>query len=102
MRLADSLLDLPHPEAVKFVEFSPDGSLVVTASVDGTARLERGERALLSTLPHRDAVVVAHFSPDGGRWSRRPWTGQRGSGSAHRTARDRWAASPGPRDFRAV
>ena len=48
--------------------FSPDGSLVLTASGDHTARIWRtgtGER--VETLRHRGPVTDASFSADGSR-----------------------------------
>ena len=58
-----------HTGPVTSVRFSPDGSTVVTASRDGTARLwDAGSGALLRTLRgHFGAVADAAFSPDG-RW----------------------------------
>ena len=49
--------------------FSPDGSRVVTASRDKTARLwDAKTGAALATLSgHTDVVNSAVFSPDGGR-----------------------------------
>ena len=49
--------------------FSPDGSRIVTASADKTARLWDGKTgAPLATLAgHEDVVSSATFSPDGGR-----------------------------------
>lgn len=51
-----------------FVRFSPDGSRLLTASVDGTAAVcnaQTGERLL--TLPHGGPVVFARWSPDAQR-----------------------------------
>ena len=49
--------------------FSPDGSRIVTASRDNTARLwDAKTGAALATLSgHTDAVTSAAFSPDGSR-----------------------------------
>ena len=49
--------------------FSPDGTKVVTASDDGTARVwetTRGE-SLVTLIGHEDVVNSAAFSPDGTR-----------------------------------
>ncbi|HYO52448.1 hypothetical protein [Archangium sp.] len=49
--------------------FSPDGSRVLTASLDSTARLwDSRSGQLLATLKgHEDRVRSAGFSPDGSR-----------------------------------
>jgi WD40 repeat protein len=60
---------LRHQDAVRSAAFSPDGSRVVTASADNTARIwdaATGE-PLTSPLAHQDAVTSAAFSPDGTR-----------------------------------
>ena len=56
-----------HTERVNCVTFSPDGSLLATASQDRTVRLWRvADGALLRTLrAHRDYVLRVAFSPDG-------------------------------------
>ncbi|MGB7100089.1 MAG: WD40 repeat domain-containing protein, partial [Xanthobacteraceae bacterium] len=58
-----------HADRVNVAAFSPDGSRVVTASSDNTARLWDGTTgAALATLAgHTDRVVSAAFSPDGSR-----------------------------------
>ena len=56
---------LPSKAAVRSVSFSRDGSLLATASDDGTARIWRANGALLHTLRHRGPVVSAVFNPDG-------------------------------------
>jgi len=58
-----------HTRQVSSARFSPDGSLAVTASRDGTARIwDAGSGALLHTLiGHFRAVNDAEFSADG-RW----------------------------------
>jgi len=50
-------------------EFSPDGRIIVTASVDQTARLWDAFTGKPISLPllHPQPVYVAAFSPDGGR-----------------------------------
>lgn len=56
-----------HTDRTRGVAFSPDGTLVATASFDGTARLwradGRGSAAVLRG--HSDHVHFANFSPDG-------------------------------------
>ena len=49
--------------------YSPDGTRVVTASVDGTARVWDAAtgQPLTSSLAHQGWVVSAAFSPDGRR-----------------------------------
>jgi serine/threonine-protein kinase len=58
-----------HADAVTFVEFSPDGRRVVTASYDGTARVWDAltGQPLTPPLPHENGVAQARFSPDGQR-----------------------------------
>ncbi len=58
---------LVHQDSVRAVTFSPDGSLLVTATLDGTAQfwqVETGNR-LGAALPHGVSVWGAQFSPDG-------------------------------------
>ncbi|MGH9841450.1 MAG: AAA-like domain-containing protein, partial [Blastocatellia bacterium] len=55
--------------ANKIVDFSPDGTRIVTAGLDGTARLwsaETGE-AIGQPMRHEYAVLAVAFSPDGRR-----------------------------------
>ena len=49
--------------------FSPDGSRIVTASADRTARVWDAQTgaALTSFSGHTNQVVTASFSPDGSR-----------------------------------
>jgi WD40 repeat protein len=56
---------LPSRRAVRTVAFNRDGSLVLTASTDGTARLWRADGSLLHILAHRGPVTSATFSRDG-------------------------------------
>jgi WD40 repeat protein len=57
-----------HTEWVRSATFSPDGTRIVTASEDGTARVWDLQGKLLATLQgHTDWVYSASFSPDGTR-----------------------------------
>ena len=58
-----------HSGAVNSAAFSPDGQRVVTASVDGTARLwdAATDLSLVVLSGHDGAVNSAAFSPDGQR-----------------------------------
>jgi WD40 repeat protein/serine/threonine protein kinase len=58
---------LRHEGAVRMANFSPEGSKVVTASDDGTARVWDAltSRPLTPPLRHGDLVRGAVFSPDG-------------------------------------
>ena len=47
--------------------FNQDGSRVITAALDGTARLWSGEGAALGELQHRGRVLSASFNHDGSR-----------------------------------
>jgi WD40 repeat protein len=59
---------LQHDDGVNFAEFSPDGSLLVTAGEDAAARVwEASTGTLLFTLKHQSSVTEARFSSDG-RW----------------------------------
>jgi WD40 repeat protein len=54
-----------HTDGVNHAAFSPDGTRIVTASNDGTARLWNLEGRLLATLTgHTDVVHHAAFNPD--------------------------------------
>lgn len=57
-----------HLKPVNSVSFSPDGSLLASASDDGTVRLWGADgRSLKSLEGHRDRVYSVSFSPDG-KW----------------------------------
>src|SRR5262249_12450630 len=66
---AGPLLTLHHADAVRRVQFSPDGRLLATASADTTAALwdaSTGQRR--HTLKgHREVLLGLSFSPDGSR-----------------------------------
>jgi hypothetical protein len=61
--------ELRHSDVVRSAAFGPDGELVVTGSVDGTARLgdARTGTVVGEPLQHGDVVWSAAFSPDGTR-----------------------------------
>jgi WD40 repeat protein len=61
--------DRPDPIDIERNEFSPDGSLLLTASTDHTVRLWDTTTGLPISRPlvHADEVNQAHFSPDGKR-----------------------------------
>lgn len=56
-----------HRAAVEDVEFSPDGSALITASFDGKVRIWGSETGaeLAEPMTHRVGVSEAHFRPDG-------------------------------------
>ncbi len=62
------VLRVRHDRAVTAAELSPDGERLLTASVDGTARLWRvRDGAPLGVMRHGGAVASAAFSPAGDR-----------------------------------
>jgi WD40 repeat protein len=58
-----------HTSSVRGAAFSPDGTRVVTASNDNTARIwdAKTGASLVTLVGHTDVVVSAAFSPDGTR-----------------------------------
>jgi eukaryotic-like serine/threonine-protein kinase len=70
-----NLFDNRHHVVV--VDFSPDGSLLLTGCGDGTARLwEAGTGRLIREFAgHQDHVHGLSFSPDGGRIATASWDG---------------------------
>jgi WD40 repeat protein len=63
---ARTLVRLGHDGPVTAVAFSPDGTLLATASADGSARLfDPATGAELARLGHDGPVTAVAFSPDG-------------------------------------
>src|SRR5262245_50403711 len=61
-------LPLRHDKRLRYAEFSPDGRLVATASLDCSAGIwNAGTVELIGKLKHSDAVRFVHFTPDGTR-----------------------------------
>ncbi|MEM1296300.1 MAG: TIR domain-containing protein, partial [Verrucomicrobiota bacterium] len=57
---------LSHEEPIRWVEFSPNGELALTASEDTTAKLwELATGNLIHTYAHDHEVHCARFTPDG-------------------------------------
>ena len=56
---------LPSRGPVRLASFSPDGSLVLTGSDDGTVRVWRLDGTPVRTLFRGGPVTAAGFSPDG-------------------------------------
>jgi WD40 repeat protein len=65
-QLPQMVLPIGHTEYINHIQFSPDGKLAVSSSLDNSARIwivATGN--LLATLPHSDFVWKAYFSADG-------------------------------------
>ncbi|MHC4954288.1 MAG: protein kinase domain-containing protein [Planctomycetota bacterium] len=56
-----------HTGAIQSVEFSPDGTRIVTACLDRTARVWNRDGKPLLAIPHADPVWSATFNPEGDR-----------------------------------
>lgn len=55
-----------HTDHIRAVSFSPDGTMIATASIDQTVKLWQRDGTLLQTLTgHTDNVNSVSFSPDG-------------------------------------
>ena len=53
---------------VQYAEFSPDGTRILTASGDGTAKLwDAASGNLIFSFDHPEGLTHAAFSPDGAR-----------------------------------
>src|SRR5262249_1323193 len=82
-----------HGDQVNHGSFSPDGTMVVTASDDRTSGVWSAEsgKLLVPFLNHEEAVQQAYFSPDG----RLVATGSGGSNVGHTGEARVWDASTG-------
>lgn len=89
----------PHGGAVRFVKFSPDGQLLVTADLDKPVLVwSVTDRRLLRSLPHTDTVRGIEFLPNAAAvvvaTERGLWLWQLDSGEQRLVAaQDRLAAS---------
>jgi WD40 repeat protein len=64
------IAELAHDDAVRWIEFSPDRTLLATASDDGSGRLWNANTGdLLVQVKHARSVRRALFSPDGERFA---------------------------------
>ena len=91
LRTNSSLRLRGHTDGILDAAFSPDGSRIVTASEDQTARIwdARTGRQLLPGFVHEGEVRMAEFSPDGTRvltasadGTARVWDAQTGTETA--------------------
>ena len=69
LRTNSRLLLRGHTDGILYAAYSPDGSKIVTASEDHTARIWEARTGLQlgPALQHGDEVRMAEFSPDGTR-----------------------------------
>jgi len=67
-RMLDAqVASLRHADEVREAHFSPDGTRIVTASADKTAKLWSAAGSMIATMPHEDKVLSARFNNDGSR-----------------------------------
>ena len=65
-----------HNDAVRSIEFSPNGSLLAISEPNGILHLwDVATRTRKSTLLHGDGLSVVQFSPDGSTLSSQTWGG---------------------------
>ncbi len=65
-----------HNDAVQYIDFSPDGSLLANSDPNGTVHLwDVATRTRKSTLLHGDDLWEVQFSPDGSTLSSQTWGG---------------------------
>src|SRR5713226_5717507 len=66
LRTNSRLLFRGHTDAVLYAAYSSDGTKIVTASADHTARIwDAHTGRQVASLRHDDDVLMAEFSPDG-------------------------------------
>ena len=70
---------LAHPKEVRALQFSPDGSMLLTACDDAVARLwdvRKPEAVLVAQNPHDNVVAGIAWSADGSRYATGSWDNQ--------------------------
>jgi WD40 repeat protein len=70
---------LPHPKTVRGIQFSPDGTKLLTACDDAQARLwdvSKSAAVLLGASKHGDVVAAIAWSGDGARYATGSWDKQ--------------------------